>query len=139
MPSDISEKLEQAIQVEEERTMTRLKASHESDRSAEEKFRPVRLAAEEIRERLQSAPSIEFTIQPASVWISLADRDLAVTYDIRLDKFIGEESAHSWYDAERYSDRYEWDTAEHCIDAMIRLCAKYVWLARAIRAATTQS
>ena len=138
MPSDISEKLEQAIQVEEKRTLARLRAFHESDRSAEDKFRPVRLAAEEIRERLQSAPGIEFTIQPARVWITLSDRDLVLTYDLRSDKFIGEESAHSWYDAERYSERYEWDTAEHCIDAMIRLCAKYVWLARAIRAATTQ-
>ena len=117
MPSDISKKLEQAIRDEEEMTLSRLRAASESDRSAEDKFRPVRLAAEEIRERLQSAPSIEFTIQPASVWISLADRDLAVTYDIRSDKFIGEESGYNWYDSEPYAENYEWDTAEACIDA----------------------
>jgi len=135
MPNDIVEKLEEAIRVEEQRTLARLKASHEADRSAEEKFLPVRQAAEEIRERLESVPSIEFTIRPAGVWITLADRDLVLSYDLGSDKFIGEESAHSWYDAERYSERYEWDTDKQCVDAMIRLCAKYVWLARVIRAA----
>jgi hypothetical protein len=139
MPSDIKDRLEQAIRVEDEKSLSRLKASHESARDSEEQFQPVRLAAEELREQLQSLPSIEFSINPDSVWITLADRDLRFSYNIHTRDFVGEEGAHSWYDGEAYADRYEWHTAEACIDAMIRLCAKYVRMARAIGAATGQS
>ncbi len=138
MPGDIRDRLEEAIRVENERRWNRIRDSHESDREAEKQFRPVRLAAEELREELQSLPSIEFSISPHGVWITLGDRDLRFGYNVRTRHFVGEEAAHSWYDGEAYADRYEWDTAEACIDAMIRLCAKYVRMARAIGAATEQ-
>lgn len=139
MPSDIRNRFEQAIRDEDEKSLGRLRASRESTRLTEERFVPVRQAAEELREQIQPAPSIEFTVNPDSVWIALGDRDLRFTYDADLLKFTCEEGAHSWYDGEPYSDRYEWDDADACIDAMIRLCAKYVRMARAISAASAQS
>ena len=139
MPSDIRERLENVIRAEDEKNRNRLRASHESARGVEEKFEPVRQAAEELREQLQSLPSIEFTIKPDSVWLTLADRDLRFGYSIDSQKFVGEEAAHSWYDGELYADHYEWDTTEACIDAIIRFCAKYVRMARAIRVAAEQS
>jgi hypothetical protein len=47
-------------------------------------------------------------------------------------KFIGEEIGHSWYDGESYTYRYDWDNATECVEAMIRLCAKYIRMAQAI-------
>ena len=130
MPSSIRERLEKAIREENEKSQRRLEISHEVDRGAELEFEPVRHAAEEIREQLQFMPSIEFTINPGDVWISLADRDLWIGYDRHWRGFVGKESAHSWYDGELYADSYKWETAETCVDAMIRLCARYVRMAR---------
>jgi hypothetical protein len=96
----------------------------------------VRQAAEEIREELQHLPNIEFTINPGSVWITLADRCLWFGYDQQERRFVGEESTHSWYDGEIYAENYQWDTAEPCIAAMIRLCARYARMARNIGATT---
>jgi hypothetical protein len=134
MPSDIKDRLEKAIQEQDEQIRTRLRMSRERARSAEQEFAPVRRAAEEIREQLQSVPDIEFTVNPDSVWITLADRDLTFAYDVASRNFVGEESAHSWYDGERYADSYKWDTSEACVDAMIRLCARYARYARMARA-----
>ena len=139
MPSDIRNRFEQAIRDEDEKSLGRLRASHESTRLAEEQFAPVRQAAEELREQVLPIPSIKFTVNPDSAWIALADRDLRFTYDADSLTFTCEEGAHSWHDGESYSDRYEWDDADACIDAMIRLCAKYVRMARAISAASAQS
>ena len=131
MTSDIKDRLEEAIRDEEERILSRVRASHESAHGAEEEFEPVRQAAEEIREELRSLPDIEFSINPDNVWITLADRDLKLSYSIESRNFVGEEGAHSWYDGEPYAEGYEWDTADACIEALIRLCARYVRKARA--------
>lgn len=136
--SGIRERLEAAIRKAEESRLDRLRAAHERTARAERAFDPVRRAAEEIREHLQSVHSIGFTITPMSVCITLVDRELWFSYDEDSRKFIGEESAHSWYDGERYAQRYEWNSAEECIDAMIRLCAQYVRMAREIGSAATE-
>ncbi len=107
MASDIRERLEQAIRDEEEKRLSRLGASHESVGASEEIFRPVRQAAEELREQLQSISSIEFAINPDSVCITLSDRDLKLSYAIQLKAFVGQEGAHSCYDGEPYESRYE--------------------------------
>lgn len=109
-----------------------MKAVRETTAEAEAALEPVRQAAEEMREELRSVPSVKFTINPDSVGISLADRELWCTYDAQSQAFVGEESAHSWYDGERYADRHEWATADECIDAMIKLCAEFVRMTRAI-------
>lgn len=138
MPSNVRDRLEQAIRDEEEKTLSRVRASHESAHGAEEEFEPVRQAAEEIREELRSVPDIEFSINPDNVRIALADRDLKFSYSIESRNFVGDEGAHSWYDGEPYAEGYEWDTADACIDAMIRLCARYARMARAIRDVSVQ-
>ena len=74
-------------------------------------------------------------ITPDSVWITLADRSLHFTCSSETESFTGEESGYSWYDREFYAERYRWDTAEDCVEAMIRLCARYVHMARAVKAA----
>jgi len=74
-------------------------------------------------------PSIEVIVNPKSVWITLEDRELRIGYNLGSHRFVGEEAAHSWYNGEAYSDRYEWDTAEARIESLIRLCAKYVRMA----------
>ncbi len=138
MTSDIKDRLEEAIRDEEEKTLKRVRASHKRTQGAEEEFEPVRQAAEEIREQLQPLPDIEFSINPDNVWITLAGRDLKFSYDMESRNFVGKEGASSWYDGEPYVEGYEWDTADACIDAMIRLCAGYVRMARAIRAVSVQ-
>lgn len=137
MSDSIRERLEEAIGEEDRRTRSRLEESHERARGAEQAFAPVRQAVEEVREQLEALPSIEFAINPDSVWITLADRELTVSYDPHTGRFIGEERAHAWYDGEPYAEIYEWDGAEACIDAVIRLCARYVRMVRAITAAGT--
>lgn len=132
MSNDIGTRLQQAIRAEEESAAEQLRALHESDRVAEQQFEPVMQAAEDLRQELAPVPSIEVAVNPDSVWITLADRELRFSYDLGSQRFVGEESAHSWHDGETYFDRREWDTADACIEAMIRLCAKYVRMARAI-------
>ena len=136
MVSTVKDRLEQAIREEDTGRLDRLKSVRQTARGAEERFEPIRQAAEEIREQLQPLGGIEFTISPDSVWITLADRELSFGYDPAAQRFIGEETAHSWYDGERYAERYEWANAEECIDAMIKLCAQFVRMARAISTAT---
>ena len=130
MTSSIRDRLEEAIREESERSLERLRISREGDTDVNREFEPVRQAAEEIREELQHLPSIEFTVNPGSVWITLADRSLWFGYDRQERHFVGEESAHSWHDGELHADRYKWDTAETCVAAMIRLCARYARMAR---------
>jgi len=132
MSKDMDTRLQQAIRDEEERASLRQQGLRESARLAEEKFRPVRQAAEELHHRLASVPSIELTINPDSVWITLADREFRFGYNLGSRRFVGEESAHSWYDGDAYTYRYEWDNAEACIESLIRLCARYIRMARAI-------
>lgn len=137
MNSGIRQRLKEAIREEQERSLQRLRKSREGDDDANREFEPVRQAAEEIREELQHLPSIEFTINPSSVWITLADRNLWFSYDRQEGRFVGEESAHSWHDGELYAESYNWDTAETCIAALIRLCARYARMARNISAGAT--
>lgn len=133
MVSTVRDRLEQAIREEDARRLDRLKSVRQTARGAEERFEPIRQAAEEIREQLQPLAGIEFTISPDSVWITLADRELSFGYDPAAQRFIGEETAHSWYDGEPYTATYQWATSESCIEAMIRLCARYARMANAIR------
>ena len=136
MTSSIRDRLEEAIREENERGLNRLRISREGDTEVNREFEPVRQAAEEIREELQHLPSIEFTINPGSVWITLADRGLWFGYDRQEQSFLGEESAHSWHDGELYAESYRWNSAETCVAAMIRLCARYARMARNIGTAT---
>ena len=132
MERDIGARLEAAILEAEEMSRNRLRASRQVSSGSETAFRPIRQAAEELREQLQSQPNIKFTINPESVIISLVDRELWFGYDAQSGKYVAEESAHSWYDAERYATSDEWTSADICMDAMIRLCAEYVRMARAM-------
>lgn len=132
MPKDIGTRLRQAIQEEEARASKRLQSLDESARLAEQKFEPVKQAAVDLQHELAAVPGIEVTVNPDSVWVTLADRELRFSYNSGSQRFIGEEAVHSWYDGEAYSDLYEWDRAEACIESLIRLCAKYVRMARAI-------
>lgn len=137
MTKDIRERLHAAIREADEKRLQAMEAVRETTAEAEVALEPVRQAAEEIREEVRSIPSIKLTINPDSIGVSLADREFWCTYDAQSRKFLGEESAHSWYDGERYAERYEWATADACIDAMIRLCADFVGMARAIGRAAT--
>ena len=138
MTSDIRDRLQKAIREADERSRSHLKAAREATAEAELAMRPVRHAAEEMKQELQSEPSIEFTINPDSVCISLVDREFWFGFDDQSQKFTGEESAHSWYDGERYAESYEWANGEECVDAIIKLCAQYVRMARAISSTSAQ-
>lgn len=134
--SNIKERLTAAIQEADKASQDSLRATREHSAEAEAAFGFVREAAGELRDQLQSIPGIAFTINPDSVCITLVDRELWFGYDSGSQKFVGEESAHSWYDAERYATQSEWANAEACVDAMIRSCAQYFRMARAIDAAS---
>lgn len=133
MAGTIRDKLREAILAEDERVFRMRTETHEKLRAAEDRFRPVSQAAEEIREELAGVPSLEFTVNPTSVWITLFDREIRLNYDAESGRFYGEESGHSWYDGETYVDLHSWNTAEECIDAMIRFSATYARMARAIQ------
>lgn len=124
------------MQDEDAKRQDRLARMRAAARGMEKRFEPIRLAAEEIREQLQTVPGIQFTINPAGVAISLSDRALSFGCDAGNQTFVGEEIAHSWYDGEASSETYRWSSADTCIDAMIRLCAGYARMANAIAAET---
>jgi hypothetical protein len=96
MASDVRERLRAAIREANENNLATRRASREVTAEAERAFRPVRKAAEEVRDELQSTPGIKFTINPESVRVSLVDRELWCSYDAEQQRFVGEESAHSW-------------------------------------------
>ena len=139
MESNVRERLGQAMQEEDAKHQDRLARMRKAERGTEERFEPVRQAAEEIREELQTVPGIAFTIGPTSLSISLSDRELSFGYDPAAAVFVGEEIAHNCYDCEAYAEFYRWPSAETCIDAMIRLCARYARMANAIAAETRRA
>lgn len=133
MAGDIAKRLERTIREEDERNRDLLRAAHESARGGEQAFAPVREAAKELREALAGVANIHVAVGSDSVWITLADREVRFWFDAESGKFAGEEGAHSWYDGEPQAQRYVWDTAEACIESLIRVCARYARMARAIR------
>ena len=139
MNKDVKSRLEQAIREADERSQITFRQIHAVEPEVANAFAPVAEAARELEDYMRSIQGIEFTISPASVSIRLGDLELWVTYDPRSKKFVGEESAHSWYDSVRYADRYEWSSAEECTDALIRFCAQYYRMARAINQAAPRS
>nr|PZN85877.1 MAG: hypothetical protein DIU57_05685 [Pseudomonadota bacterium] len=138
MNKDVKSRLEQAIREADERSQITFRQIHAVEPEVANAFAPVAEAARELEDYMRSIQGIEFTISPASVSIRLGDLELWVTYDPRSKKFVGEESAHSWYDSVRYADRYEWSSAEECTDALIRFCAQYYRMARAINQAASR-
>jgi hypothetical protein len=136
MPSNITRRLEAAIREADIKNRNRLRLARAVKPDVAKAFAPVTAAAREIRDHLRSVPGLQFTLGPDSVSIALGDQELWLSYDPLSGKFVGEESAHSWYDGERYAERYEWSSAEACTDALIRFCAQYVRMARAINQAT---
>lgn len=139
MAGSIRDRLREAILAEDDKAFRSRKQLHEAMRTAEDRFLPVIQAAEEIREELASVPSLEFTINPTSVWITLFDREVRLNYDAASGKFYGGESGHGWYDGEGYLDTCSWNTAEECIEAMIRFSAAYARMARAIESGAHRS
>lgn len=100
---------------------------------AARRFEPVARAAEELAAELSGLPEIRFTVAEEEVWIELYDRQLRFGIDGAADGFTAEEIDHSWIDGEMREERRSWPEAEDCIEAMIRYCASYARLARALR------
>ena len=135
MAGSIRERLREAILKEEKRPFETREEAYAKDRAVQDLFRPICQAAEEISDELESVPSLKFTINPTSVWITLFDREIRFSCDADSQKFVSEESGHTWYDRETYTDLQRWDTVEECIDAMIRSSAAYARMARTIQSA----
>lgn len=132
MPGDIKSRLEAAIREADEKSRSRFRQAHAVEPEVANAFAPVVEAAQDLEEYMRSTPGLEFTITPGAVSVRLGDLELWLSYDPHTGKYVGEESAHSWYDSERYADRYEWSSAEECTDALIRFCAQYFRMARTI-------
>ena len=118
--TEIKERLATAIREADEQARSRLRADRESSTEAATAFKPVREAAIELRDELSSATDIKFAINPDSVCITLFDRELWFGYDTRTHEFTGEESAHSWYDGERYATEFTWTDASACTSYAFR-------------------
>jgi hypothetical protein len=138
MPSDIKRRLEAAIREADEKSRARFREARVVSPEIAQAFAPVEKAAREIEDYLRSVPGVDITINPDSVSLKLGDLELWLSYDPSSKKYVGEESGHSWYDSERYSDHYTWSTAEECTDALIRSSAEYVRMARAINQSAEQ-
>lgn len=132
MTGDIKSRLEAAIREADEKSRSRFRQAHAVEPEVASAFAPVVNAAQELEEYMRSVPGLEFTITPGALSVRLGDLELWLSYDPHTRRYVGEESAHSWYDSERYADNYEWSSAEECTNALIRFCAQYYRMARAI-------
>ncbi len=133
--SSIRDRLHAEIEKADGNNLANLAAGRQATAEAIERFRRVHDAACELQQELAATPGMKFAITPESVCITLADREFWFSWDHKHGIFTGEESAHSWYDGERYATRFTWPGAEACIGAMVRACAQYFRMARAITSA----
>ncbi len=120
--------------MEEERARPRIPMEQRrAEQAAEELFAPVRQAAVELSDALKEFPEIEFAINPDSICVDLFDKQFWFSYDPSRHCFVGDEFGYSWLESELREEQYQWKDAQECIDAMIRVCARYATLAQAIR------
>lgn len=96
-----------------------------------EAFRPVRQAAEELRDELRRLPGLALTIAPDSIWVDFYDKHLWFSYDLEKRRFVGSELDTLWMEGGQREEHHEWATADACIDAMIQALARYASLAEA--------
>lgn len=92
-------------------------------------FRPVSEAAEELRRELAHVPGLAIAVAPDQVRVELYDRNLWFSYSPEERKFVGSELSSLWMEGGLREEHFAWGTAEACIEAMIRACARYVSLA----------
>lgn len=128
--SHIRERLRKAI--DQQRRLVPKRRPGPNDTGAEAAFRPVREAAEELRDELSHVPDLNLEIKPEGVWIELYDKHLWFSYDANERVFIGTEQDTKWMEGGLREAPYRWDTSDACIEAMIQACARYVSLAEAI-------
>lgn len=127
----IRERLRKAI--DRQRALRRSEAVEQRDAETEAAFRPVREAADELRNELADIPAIRIEIQPIQVGIGLYDKHLWFGYDREQRAFIGSETDTLWMEGGIREKSSRWESAEDCVEAMIQACARYVALADAIR------
>jgi len=128
--SQIREQLRHAI--DRERRLEAPRRAASNDARAEAAFKPVREAAEEIKDELSHVPNLKMTIGPSGVWIELYDKHLWFSYDAARDAFVGNEVDSLWLEGGVREESFTWNDAEACIKAMVEACARYVSLAEAI-------
>lgn len=139
MPDLIKDKLKQAIEEERSRGRPSRRAAGKAEPGDAEAFAPVRQAAREITAELVELPELRITIDTESVWVELYDKHFCFAFDAASGHFVGDELSYSWLDRELHEETYRWDTVEECIDGLVRACAHYVVLARAITAMQPRS
>lgn len=126
--SEVRDRLHKAI--EQQRRAQARRPRGPSDVAAEAAFRPVREAAEELRDELKNMRDLHISVESDSVWIELYDRHLWFSYDPSQRAFVGSETDSLWMEGGVREEPYKWATAEACIEAMIQASARYVSLAR---------
>jgi hypothetical protein len=128
--SQIREKLRKAI--DQQRRAQPRPPSGPRDARAEAAFRPVREAAQELKDELSRVPDLKIAIEPDGVWIELYDKHLWFSYDADQGVFVGDEVDSLWIEGGLREETYRWSTAEACTEAMIEACARYMALAEAL-------
>lgn len=128
--SQIRERLRKAI--EQQRRAQPRRPSSPRDARAEAAFRPVREAAQELKDELSRVAALKIEIEPDGVWIELYDKHLWFSYDADRGVFVGDEVDSLWIEGGLREEAHRWTTAEACIEAMIEACARYAALAEAI-------
>jgi hypothetical protein len=123
--SEIGDRLRKAIEQQRPAPAVRPRGT-----GAVEAFRPVRRAAEELRNEVKNLSDLHVSIEPDNVGITLYDRYLWFSYDAAQRSFVGSETVSLWMEGGVREESYKWDTAEGCIEAMIQAAARYVALAR---------
>ncbi len=139
MPSDVKRRLEAAIREADEKSRAGFREARVVSPEITQAFAPVEAAARELEDYIRSIPGVSLMINPDSILLKLGDLELWLSYDPSSKIYVGEESGHSWYDSERFAEHYTWPSAEECTDALIRSCAEYVRMARAISQSAEQS
>jgi hypothetical protein len=124
--SEVRDRLRKAI--EQQRPASAMRPRGAGD-LAVEAFRPVRRAAEELRDEIKNLADLHVSIEPDSVGITLYDRYLWFSYDTAQRSFVGSETHSLWMEGGVREESYKWPTAEACIEAMIQAIARYVALA----------
>ena len=128
--SEIREKLRKAI--DQQRHLESRRSHRPTNSMAEAAFRPVREAAEELKDELSHIPDLKITVAPDRVWIELYDKHFWFSYEADRGAFVGDEVDSLWIEGGLREETFRWESAERCIEAMIGSCARYVALAEAI-------
>lgn len=125
--SDIASRLRKAMAEQREGRPGLRRAGADTETA----MRPVREAAEELRAELAHVPQVAIHTDPDAVWIDIFDRHLWFSYDPVRGVFVGSELDSLWMEGGLREERFQWPSAQDCVEGLVQTCARCAVLAEA--------